>query len=86
LTYLPMDKGWQTENVVSPLLYMAPKLDIENVYNFCIFYKALVLQSIWNGDFFEFGDNGLLSCIRVVGLEPRKWGCFWGASCAVQCA
>ena len=39
---------------------------IETVHNFCDPYKALMLQGLWNGNFAEFGNNGLLSCITVV--------------------
>jgi len=56
--------------------------DIENVTNFCVFYKALVLQSLWNGNFFELADNGLSGCSPVVRENSRKWGrCWWCLEC-----
>ena len=48
------------------------EMDIENVTKFCDFYKALVLQSLWNGNFFELADNGLLGCMAVVGAPSQK--------------
>ena len=45
---------------------------IENVANFCVFSKALMPQGLWNGIFVEFGDNRLLSCTTVVGVNSRK--------------
>ena len=53
-------------------------LDIENVTNFFDFCNPLVLSDLWNEHFPEFGDNGLLSCMKVVGADSRKWGHFEG--------
>ncbi len=52
--------------------------DIENVTNFCGFYKALVLQSLWDKHFFKLADNGLYGCIGVVVMCERKIGPFLG--------
>jgi hypothetical protein len=42
---------------------------IENIHSFCVFYKALVLQSLWNGIFFELADNEPLGCRMIVNLR-----------------
>ena len=55
-------------------MFVVVGTSIENVYNFCDFYKALVLKSLWNLNFLELADNGLLSCIAVVVVYERKWG------------
>jgi len=47
---------------------------IETVHNFCDFCKALMAQRLWNGNFTEFGDNGLLGCSEVVYFYSPKWG------------
>ncbi len=39
--------------------------DIENVTNFYDFYKALMLQSLRKGNFFELADNKVLGCRRL---------------------
>ncbi len=31
-------------------------------------------------EFAEFGDNGLLACTKVVGVNSRKWGDIWRPS------
>jgi hypothetical protein len=49
---------------------------IENVTNFRVFYMVLILKGLWNENFAEFGDNGLLSCTTVVGANSQKWGIF----------
>jgi hypothetical protein len=42
---------------------------IKNVTTFRDFYKVLILKGLWNENFAEFGDNGLLSCTPVVGVN-----------------
>jgi len=42
---------------------------IENVTNFRVFYKVLILKGLWNMNFAEFVDNGLLGCMRVVVVK-----------------
>jgi hypothetical protein len=59
---------------------------IENVHNFLDFCKALVLQGLRSENFFELADNGLLSCITVVGFNSRKRGLFKGHLCVARCA
>ena len=60
----------------APFLCVVPRTVIENVYNFYDFYKALMLQSLRKGNFFELADNEVLGCSRVVGADSRKWGHF----------
>jgi len=58
---------------------------IETVHNFCVFYKAMLLQSLWNGNFFELRDNGLWGCSQVVYFFLAKMGPFLGHLCAARC-
>jgi len=44
----------------------------ENVTNFCVFYKALMLKGLRHWIFVEFGDDGFLGCIAVVGFNCQK--------------
>jgi len=46
-----------------------PATVIENVTNFCYFCNALMLQSLWNEIFVEFGDKRLLSCTPVADIR-----------------
>ncbi len=39
---------------------------IENVHIFLDFYKALTINNLWSGHFFELADNGLLDYTVVV--------------------
>jgi len=48
-------------------------MDIETVHNFFDLCKALIAQGLWNDNFAEFGDNGLLGCSQLVYFYSRKW-------------
>jgi len=70
-------KGWHLESVVSSFCL---EEDIENVTNLCFFYNPLALQSLWNGNFLDLADNGVLGCVVVVVVNSRKWGHIYGPS------